>query len=92
MLPNVYKYVVMLQKALVKELAAFKVAGEDQKQYYIVDGGLIHMARMAIFASHSTNGVAQIQTDILKNDALKEWYALYPERFNNKTNGITQRR
>ncbi len=91
-LPNVYKYVVMLQKALVKELAAFKVAEEDQKQYYIVDGGLIHMARMAIFASHSTNGVAQIHTDILKNDALKEWYALYPERFNNKTNGITQRR
>ena len=50
------------------------------------------MARMAIFASHSTNGVARIHTDILKNDALKEWYAIYPERFNNKTNGITQRR
>lgn len=91
-IPNVYKYVVMLQKALVKELTALKVAEKDQQQYFIVDGGLIHMARMAIFASHSTNGVAQIHTDILKNDALKEWYALYPERFNNKTNGITQRR
>jgi starch phosphorylase len=50
------------------------------------------MARLAIFASHSTNGVAKLHTEILKNDALKEWYELYPERFNNKTNGITQRR
>lgn len=50
------------------------------------------MARLAIYASHSTNGVAAIHTEILKNDALKEWYEIYPERFNNKTNGITQRR
>ncbi|MDE7299859.1 MAG: glycogen/starch/alpha-glucan phosphorylase [Lachnospiraceae bacterium] len=91
-IPNVYKYVVMLQKALVKELTALKVAEKEQKQYFIIDNNLIYMARMAIFASHSTNGVAQIHTEILKNDALKEWYALYPERFNNKTNGITQRR
>ncbi len=91
-IPNVYKYVVMLQKALVKELTSFNVPEKEEQQYYIIDDGLIHMARMAIFASHSTNGVAQIHTDILKNDALKEWYALYPERFNNKTNGITQRR
>ena len=91
-IPNVYKYIVMLQKALVKELVMLKVEKENQQQYFIIDGELIHMARMAIFASHSTNGVAQIHTEILKNDALKEWYALYPERFNNKTNGITQRR
>ncbi len=91
-IPNVYKYVVMIHKALLKELAVKGVEIEEQKQYYIVDEGLIHMARLAIFASHSTNGVAQIHTDILKNDALKEWYIIYPERFNNKTNGITQRR
>ncbi len=91
-IPNVYKYIVMLQKALVKELVMLKVEKENQQQYFIIDGERIHMARMAIFASHSTNGVAQIHTEILKNDALKEWYALYPERFNNKTNGITQRR
>ena len=91
-IPHVYKYVVMLQKALRKELTAKGVAEHDQWQYDIISGNLIHMARMAIFASHSTNGVAQIHTDILKNDALKEWYAVYPERFNNKTNGITQRR
>lgn len=50
------------------------------------------MARMAIFAGHAVNGVAKIHTEILKNSALKEWYRLYPERFQNKTNGITQRR
>ncbi|MGN0505002.1 MAG: glycogen/starch/alpha-glucan phosphorylase [Lachnospiraceae bacterium] len=91
-LPHVYKYVVMLQKALRKELDKKGVPAEEQGQYDIISGNLIHMARMAIFASHSTNGVAQIHTEILKHDALKEWYAVYPERFNNKTNGITQRR
>ena len=47
---------------------------------------------MAIYATHSTNGVAKIHTEIIKNSALPEWYALYPKRFNNKTNGVTQRR
>jgi starch phosphorylase len=92
-IPNVYKYVVMINKALVKELKSFgKETNQDQKQYLIIDGNLIHMARLAIFVGHSTNGVAKLHTEILKNDALNEWYQLYPERFNNKTNGITQRR
>lgn len=58
----------------------------------IIDGGVVHMARLAIYASSFTNGVAWIHTEILKNDVLKDWYAIYPERFQNKTNGITQRR
>lgn len=92
-IPHVYKYVGMLQKALVKELNTFgKITEEEQRFYNIIDNDTIHMARLAIFASHSTNGVAKLHTEILKNDALKEWYELYPERFNNKTNGITQRR
>lgn len=92
-IPNVYKYVVMIHKALLKELKEFGINEElDQKKYYIIDNDLIHMARLAIFACHSTNGVAKIHTEILKNDALHEWYEVYPERFNNKTNGITQRR
>lgn len=92
-IPNVYKYVVMINKALIKDLKEFGITGEDaQKKYLIIDGNLIHMARLAIYASHSTNGVAKIHTEILKKDALHEWYELYPERFNNKTNGITQRR
>ncbi len=92
-IPNVYKYIVMLQKALLKELKTFgKVTEEELRRYLIIDNDTIHMARLAIFASHSTNGVAKLHTEILKNDVLKEWYELYPERFNNKTNGITQRR
>lgn len=91
-IPNVYEYVVMLQEALVKELNSLGVKEEDQKKYYIIDDNRIYMARLAIFASHSTNGVAKIHTEILKTDALHEWYEIYPERFNNKTNGITQRR
>lgn len=92
-IPNVYKYVIMINKALLKELKTFGIKEEDQSQYIIIDeNNVIHMARLAIYASHSTNGVAWIHTEILKHDALKEWYEIYPERFNNKTNGITQRR
>ncbi|SHL09384.1 maltodextrin phosphorylase [Anaerocolumna jejuensis DSM 15929] len=92
-IPGVYKYVQLLQKALIKELKTFgKTAEAEQRIYNIIDGNLIYMARLAVFASHSTNGVAGLHTEILKKDVLKEWYEIYPERFQNKTNGITQRR
>lgn len=88
-LPHVYPYVVMINNALRREL---KQKNIPAGKYLIISGGQIHMARMAIYATHSTNGVARIHSEILKETALPEWYALYPERFNNKTNGITQRR
>ncbi len=92
-IPQVYKYVVLIQRALTRELANLGKGTEDQRQIYnIIENNTIHMARLAIYASHSTNGVAKLHTEILKQDALKEWYEIYPERFNNKTNGITQRR
>lgn len=92
-IPKLYKYIIMIQKAMLKELVSYgKETPEAQRPYLIIDGDTIHMARLAIYASHSTNGVAKLHTEILKKDALKEWYELYPERFNNKTNGITQRR
>ncbi len=92
-IPKVYKYIILIQKAMLKELVSFgKTSPDAQRPYLIIDGNTIHMARLAIYASHSTNGVARLHTEILKKDALKEWYELYPERFNNKTNGITQRR
>lgn len=92
-IPRLYKYVSLLQKALIKELNSFgKTSPQEQSIYNIIDKDTIHMARLAIFASHSTNGVAKLHTDILKQDVLKEWYEIYPTRFNNKTNGITQRR
>lgn len=58
----------------------------------IIQGDLIHMAWLAIYGSFATNGVAALHTDILKHIELKEWYELFPEKFLNKTNGITQRR
>ena len=58
----------------------------------IISDGKVHMARLAMYVSSYVNGVAWIHTEILKNDVLKEWYWVYPERFQNKTNGITQRR
>ena len=50
------------------------------------------MARIATYIGKSVNGVAEIHSEILKKDTLKEWYELYPDKFQNKTNGITQRR
>ena len=90
-LPDVYAYVVTLNNMLRRELTMRNIT-ECNDEYMLISGGQIHMAHMAVYASHSTNGVAQIHTDILKNNVLKSWYQLYPERFNNKTNGITQRR
>ncbi len=88
--PQVYRYVVKLQKALQAELKQKGVT--DLDRYAITDGERVYMARLAIFATHSTNGVARIHSELLKSTALPEWYAVYPERFQNKTNGITQRR
>lgn len=91
-LPHVYKYIQLLQHSLTTELTSLNVPPDQQAKFSIVIDGTIHMARLAIFATHSTNGVARIHTEILKETALREWYGLYPARFNNKTNGITQRR
>ncbi|HBR02827.1 MAG TPA: glycogen phosphorylase [Ruminiclostridium sp.] len=90
--PAVYPYVVMINDLLKRELFLNGISGEEQKEYRIIDGRQIHMARLAVYSSHSVNGVAEIHTGILKSRVLRNWYELYPERFNNKTNGITQRR
>ena len=58
----------------------------------IIWDGTIHMAQLAVYATFATNGVAAIHSQILKDDVFADWYAVYPERFQNKTNGITQRR
>ena len=91
-LPTIYEIVLMIDAHLKKYLASIGQTENQINQKLIVDGDRIHMARMAIFASAHTNGVAQLHTDILKNDVLKEWYEIFPERFQNKTNGITPRR
>lgn len=91
-LPELYPYVVMLQNHLSRSLHHKGLTAKEVSSYNIIDNGHIQMAHMAIFAGHSTNGVAALHTDILKTDTLKNWYNLFPQRFNNKTNGITQRR
>ena len=79
-----------IQTRLARELKKAKVA--DPAPLNIIQDGRVHMANLAVYGSSYTNGVAAIHSQILKDDVFKEWYALYPERFNNKTNGITQRR
>jgi starch phosphorylase len=91
-LPEVYPYVVMVQNELRHTLHVKGMGTDRRSNYNIIDCGTIHMARMAIFGTHSTNGVAQLHTEILKDTALAEWHKLYPKRIINKTNGITQRR
>ncbi|GAA0361361.1 glycogen/starch/alpha-glucan phosphorylase [Alkalibacterium iburiense] len=61
-------------------------------QTAILQNGVVNMAHLAVIGSHSVNGVAKLHTDILMSDVLKDFFEIYPERFNNKTNGITQRR
>lgn len=69
--------------------------GVDQGKKYamqIIKDGQIHMTNLAIYAAFSVNGVAQLHTEILEHDTFKEFYELFPEKFNNKTNGVTHRR
>ncbi len=69
-----------------------KAGKEISPSLCIILNGQVHMAELAVYATRAVNGVAALHTDILKNDVFAEWYRLYPERFQNKTNGITQRR
>ena len=69
-----------------------KAGKEISPSLCVVLDGRVHMAHLAVYATHATNGVAALHSEILKNDVFAEWYRLWPERFQNKTNGITQRR
>lgn len=91
-LPDVYKIIVKIDNLLRKELTAKGMKSEDIEEFEIIHEGNIKMAWLSIYGTHSTNGVARLHTDILKDTELADWYELFPERFNNKTNGITQRR
>lgn len=91
-IPEVY---AIIERINDREYHDLKNKGVDEntiKAMRILSDGKVHMARLAMYVSSYVNGVAWIHTEILKNDVLKEWYWIYPERFQNKTNGITQRR
>ena len=91
-IPRVFEIIRMIDEKQGAELSAKGVPGDKAYSMRILQHDTVHMAYLAIFASRYVNGVAQLHTEILKNDVLKDWYALYPDRFQNKTNGITQRR
>ena len=90
--PELAEIVSRINEVQNSELRAGGVSQEQIDRMQIATGGQIHMARLAVFASTYVNGVAQIHSDILKHDLFKDWYSVTPEKFQNKTNGITQRR
>ena len=91
-IPQVLDIIKKLDNMLKKELKEANVNIDTASKMQIIQDKRVHMAYLAIFCSKYVNGVARIHTDILKTDVLKDWYELYPEKFQNKTNGITQRR
>ncbi len=91
-LPRVYQIILEIDNRFVSNLAAEGVAPQIIENTRIVKDGLIHMANLAIIGGYSVNGVAKLHTELLKEDTLHDFYNLYPEKFNNKTNGIVQRR
>ena len=88
-LPEIFDIIYRINTRLCGEIMA---RGMDCARYSIIQNSTIHMANLDVYCSSHVNGVAAIHTEILKNDVLHDWYLLYPERFQNKTNGITQRR
>ncbi len=90
--PRVLEIVFEIDRRFREELAKMGVDPDTINYMAPVSDGRVHMAWIATYASFSINGVAALHSEILKRDTLKDWYALWPERFNNKTNGVTQRR
>ncbi|MCM1528642.1 MAG: glycogen/starch/alpha-glucan phosphorylase [Alistipes sp.] len=92
LLPRIYSIIIQINEELIAEMYAAGVQKDKINRIKIIKGELIHMADMACYGSSHINGVAEIHTQILKDTVLADWYSIYPERFRNETNGITQRR
>ncbi|WP_219122613.1 glycogen/starch/alpha-glucan phosphorylase [Streptococcus constellatus] len=91
-LPRVYQIILEIDNRYIADMAARGIAPQVIEHTRIVKDNQIHMAHLAIIGGHSVNGVAKLHTELLKEDTLRDFYAIYPEKFNNKTNGIIQRR
>ena len=93
LLPRIYQIIEEINRRFVEEIQK-KYPGNQKKirKMAIIYDGQVKMAHLAICAGYSVNGVAALHTEILKNQELKDFYEMMPEKFNNKTNGITQRR
>ncbi|MFT8871147.1 MAG: glycogen/starch/alpha-glucan phosphorylase [Sporolactobacillus sp.] len=91
LLPRIFQIICEIDSRYAEQMRALH--DDDQvRRTRIVEAGYVKMAHLAIIGSHSINGVAKLHTDILKENVLHDFYLIYPSRFNNKTNGITQRR
>ncbi len=93
LLPRVYQIIEEINRRFILDIES-KYPGDQEKirKMAIIYDGQVKMAHLAICAGYSVNGVARLHTEILKNQELKDFYEMFPEKFNNKTNGITQRR
>ena len=93
LLPRIYPIVDEINRRFVMQIQE-RYPGDDGKvaRMAILYDGQVKMAHLAIAAGYSVNGVARLHTEILKNEQLHDFYEMFPEKFNNKTNGITQRR
>lgn len=89
--PRIYQIIEEIDRRFVEELIGVQDFNLIQRTR-IIQEGQVHMAHLAIIGSHSTNGVAKLHSDLLKAVVLHDFYLLYPDRFNNKTNGIAMRR
>ena len=93
LLPRIYQITEEINRRFILQIqAAYPGDNSKVEKMAIIYDGQVKMAHLAIAASFSVNGVAQLHTEILKNQELKDFYLMMPEKFNNKTNGITQRR
>lgn len=92
LLPRIYMIVEEINKRFTREVSK-QYNGDWNKlnSMSIIQDGVVKMAYLSIVGSHSVNGVAELHTEILKNQELKEFHEFYPGKFNNKTNGITHR-
>ena len=93
LLPRIYQIIEEINRRFVQEIQR-KYPGNQEKirKMAIIYDGQVKMAHLAIVAGYSVNGVARLHTEILKNQELRDFYEMMPQKFNNKTNGITQRR
>ncbi len=91
-LPRVYQIILEIDNRYIADMAARGIDPQVIEHTRIVKDNQVHMAHLAIIGGHSVNGVAKLHTELLKEDTLRDFYAIYPEKFNNKTNGIIQRR
>lgn len=92
LLPRIYMIIEEINRRFLQYLHNNYVSLSESMNMAIIKDGLVHMANLAIVGSHSVNGVAGLHTEILKKDVFHSFYGTFPERFNNKTNGVTHRR